>query len=161
MHRRGIRGVFGGTEKDSQWGQFLDGQVARYNASTNTMEGTTISATGGGAQRLEFTLRTTSVAGTDYEEIGVLRLDATPMGGALTVVAELEVSASGQSVDCQLYNLTAAAPVVTLTGASMVTTKVTAAVMLALSEQLYAVRLRRVGGSPGQQVSCRSIYLAT
>src|SRR3954471_10797238 len=36
------------------------------------------------AMRFAFSLRTSSVAGTDYEEIGVLRLDATPWGGALT-----------------------------------------------------------------------------
>jgi hypothetical protein len=109
-----------------------------------------------GAVRFDFTLRTTSVDGTAYEEIGLLRLDPTDLGAAWTFVAELEVALAGQTVECQLYNLTAAAAVATVSSVSLVTEKRTAAVTLPLSEQLYSVRLRRTGGDSSQRVSCRS-----
>lgn len=109
--------------------------------------------------RFPFTLRTTSVSGTSYEEIGILRLDPTDLGAAFTLVAELEVSAAGQTAELQLYNLTAGAAVATLSSVSLVTQKRAASVTLPLSEALYSVRLRRTGGAAGQLVSCRSVTL--
>jgi hypothetical protein len=109
------------------------------------------------ALRFAFTLRTTSVAGTDFEEIGVMRFDAAPFDGAVTLVAELEVSAVGQVAELQLYNLSASAAVVTLSSSATVTTKVTSALTLPLGEQLYSVRLRRVGGDAAQRASCRGV----
>jgi hypothetical protein len=109
--------------------------------------------------RFAFSLRTSSVAGTDYEEIGVLRLDATPWGGALTFIAEIEAGAVGATAEIQLYNLTAAAVVVTLSTGATVTTKVTSDVTLPTSEALYSLRLRRVGGDSTQRASCKSAIL--
>lgn len=109
--------------------------------------------------RFPFTLRTTSVSSTSFESIGVLRFDATALGAAFVLVAELEVSAAGQTVELQLYDLTAAAVVATLSSTSTVTSKQTASVTLPLAEHLYDVRLRRVGGTSAQLVSCRSVSL--
>jgi hypothetical protein len=109
--------------------------------------------------RFAFSLRTTSVAGTDYEEIGVLRFDATLYGGALEFIAELEVAASGQTAELQLYNLTAASAVATLSTSALTTTKRSSTVTLPLSEALYSLRLRRVGGDSTQRVSCKSAIL--
>ena len=106
----------------------------------------------------DFTLRTTSVASTSFEEIGVMRFDATPYAGALTLVVELEVVAAGQTCELQLYNLTAAALVTTLSSSSLVTENLTADLTLPLSEALYSVRLRRIGGDSTQRVSCRSAH---
>jgi len=106
-----------------------------------------------------FTLRTTSVDSASFESIGVLRLDATLFGADFVLTAELEVSASGQSVELQLYDLTAAAVVATLTSSSTTTENQTALVVLPLAGHLYDVRLRRVGGAPGELVSCRSVAL--
>lgn len=109
--------------------------------------------------RVAFTLRTTSVGNAAFEEVGVLRLDATPFGTAFVLEAELEVSAAGQTVELQLYDLTAAALLATLSSSSLVTERRTAAVTLAAGEALYSARLRRVGGTAGQAVSCRSVTL--
>jgi hypothetical protein len=108
--------------------------------------------------RFLFDLRKTTTVETDYEEIGVYRFDATPYGSAFTLVAELEASAAGQTVQLELWNLTAGTIVgTTLSTTAIKTTKVTAAITLPASEALYSVRLRRVGGSVNQYVSCRSV----
>lgn len=111
------------------------------------------------ALRFPFTQRTTSVDSTSFEEIGIMRFDPTPFGAAFVLVAELEVSVSGQTVELQLYDLTTAASVATLASTSLVTQKQTASIALPLAEHLYSVRLRRVGGTAGQMVSCRSAML--
>jgi|SRR5262245_58163108 len=108
------------------------------------------------AMRFPFTLRVTSVDGLSHEEIGILRLDATPFGAEFEFVAEIEVSALGQTAEVQLVNLDTAEVVATLTSTSVTTDKQTAAVTLPLSEQLYSVRLRRIAGDSSQRVSCRS-----
>lgn len=109
------------------------------------------------AMRFEVPLRKTTTAETTYEEIGVVRFDATPFAGALVLVAELEVSAAGQTAQLELWNLTAGATVTTLSTSSKTTAKLTAPVTLPTSEALYSLRLRRVGGSVNQYVSCRSV----
>jgi hypothetical protein len=109
------------------------------------------------AMRFPFTLRTTSVADTQYEEIGVLRFDATPLAGTVLWVAELEVAVPGETAELELYNLTSGASVATMSSTSTVTQQVVASVALPLSEALYSVRLRRVGGNSAQRVSCRSV----
>lgn len=106
-----------------------------------------------------FTLRTTNTDSTVYEEIGVLRFDATPYAGTATLVAELSVAVAGQTVDLQLYNLTAGTLVATVTSTSVTTEKKTSALTLPTSEALYSVRLRRTGGDVTQRVSCRSASL--
>lgn len=108
--------------------------------------------------RFAFTLRTTSVDNTNFEEVGVLRFDATRFGGTLQLVAELEVSAQAQSCELQLYDLTAASVVATLTTTSLVTQKLSTPVTLPLADHLYSVRLRRIGGMPTERVSCRSVH---
>jgi hypothetical protein len=113
------------------------------------------------AMRFSVTLRTTTVTSAAYEEIGVLRFESAAFPAGLVLVAELEVSASGQTVDLQLYNLTAAAVVATLSSTSTVTEKRSAAVSLSSAEALYSVRLRRTGGTADQPVSCRSVVLET
>jgi len=125
----------------------LQGDVTDLQAEVAAVEGAT---------RLPFTLRTTTVDSTAYEEIGLLRFDPTGLGASWTFIVELEVALAGQTVDCQLYNLTAAAVVATVSSTSLVTQKRTAAVTLPLSEQLYSVRLRRTAGDSSQRVSCRS-----
>lgn len=105
------------------------------------------------------TLRTASIDNTVFEEIAVLRLNATPFGPDFELIAELEVSAAGQSVELQLYNLTTPGTIATLSSSSLVTEKKVAAFTLPQSEVLYSVRLRRVGGASGQRVSCRSVML--
>lgn len=109
-----------------------------------------------GAIRFAFTQRAESVSGAAFEEIGVMRFDATPFGGAMRFVAELEVSAAGQTAEVQLYNLTTAAAVATVSTTALVTTKVTSDVTLPLVEQLYSLRLRLVGGAATHRASCRS-----
>ena len=109
------------------------------------------------ALRFPFTLRTTSLDNSNFEEIGLLRFDPTPFGAAFDFVAELEVSIAGQTAELQLYDLTAAAAVTTLSSGSLTTAKQTASVTLPLAEHLYSVRLRRVGGGSGQFVSCRRL----
>lgn len=108
--------------------------------------------------RFAFTLRTTSVYATSFEEIGVMRIDGVALSGVATFIAELEVAVPEQTVEVQLYDLTAAAVVATLTATSLVTVKQSTLVALPLAEHLYSVRLRRVGGTPSDRVSCRSAY---
>lgn len=109
------------------------------------------------AMRFPFPRRISSTALDTYEELGVLRFDATPFEGAVTLEAELEVSATGQTATLELWNLTAGTTVTTLTSTSKVTEKKTASVTLPTSEQLYSVRLKRTGGSATQNVACRSV----
>lgn len=111
------------------------------------------------AIRYPVTLRTDTVSGTSFEEIGVVRVDATPHGGAMTLIAELETSGPTQVAELQLYNRAAGVVVTTVSTSSTVTAKVTADVTLPLAEVLYSVRLRRVGGDASQRVSCRSVVL--
>lgn len=111
------------------------------------------------AIRIPFTLRETGVFGTSFEEIGVLRFDPTVFGADFTLVAELEVSLATQTAELQLYDLTSAAVVATVSTSGVVTTKCTADVTLPLSEVLYSIRLRRVGADATQRASCRSVYL--
>lgn len=47
MHRKGIRGVFGGVEQDVIIGAFADGEVATYRDATRTLEGAVPSGGGG------------------------------------------------------------------------------------------------------------------
>lgn len=105
--------------------------------------------------RFPFTLRATSVSGTDFEEIGVLRFDASRFGD-VTFAAELEASASTQVAELQLYDLTASAAVVTLSTSSVLTTRVAAVVTLPAALHLYSLRLRRAGGDATKRASCRS-----
>jgi hypothetical protein len=113
-----------------------------------------------GAMRFPFTLRTTSVSSTDYEEIGVQRFDPTDLAGrSLQLVAELDVAAFGQLAELQLVDLADGAEVATLSTDKTATTLCSAALVLPSAETLYSVRLRRVGGNASLRVACRSVAL--
>jgi hypothetical protein len=110
-------------------------------------------------ERLPFTLRKTSTDTTVAEEIGMMRFDRSRIDPSCEVrlVADLEVSAAGQTATLQLYSLSDGVLRATLTTTARIATKCTAVLAgLPGAEVLYSVRLARTGGTAGQIVSCRS-----
>lgn len=109
---------------------------------------------------LDFTLRTISVASTDYEEIGVQRFDPTGLESVnLRLVAEMDVAAFGQVAELQLVELNSGTVIATLSTDKTVTTPCAVALVLPSVVTLYSVRLRRVGGNSSLRVACRSVAL--
>jgi hypothetical protein len=84
-------------------------------------------------------------------------------GRTITLRAWVATATGGQTVDLELYNLSDAATVTTLTGSSttgeLVSDALTVPADLPNSSKAYALRLARVGGAVTDAVSCKSAYM--
>lgn len=141
-------------------GVLADPQPPAPHAATHAAGGSDALVLGLGYAIVPFTLRKVSTGVDVAEEIGVLRLAGSRFPGCtFAIVAEMDVSVSGQTAVLQVVSLADSSVVATLQTSALTTTKCTAAVPLPAAETLYSARLKRQGGSSSEYVSCRSVIV--